>query len=82
MPRKDGRQALKEIKSDQDLRRIPVVILTTSKTDEDVLRSYDLGANSFITKPVTFDRLVEIVRTLGNYWFRIVELPVVDASHA
>jgi CheY-like chemotaxis protein len=82
MPRKDGRQALKEIKSDPDLRRIPVVILTTSKTDEDVLRSYDLGANSFITKPVTFDRLVEIVRTLGNYWFRIVELPVGDASHA
>ena len=75
MPRKDGRQALKEIKSHPDLRRIPVVILTTSKTEEDVLRSYDLGANSFITKPVTFDRLVDIVRTLGNYWFEIVELP-------
>jgi CheY-like chemotaxis protein len=75
MPRKDGRQALEEIKSDPDLRRIPVVILTTSKTEEDVLRSYDLGANSFITKPVTFDRLVEIVRTLGRYWFTIVELP-------
>jgi CheY-like chemotaxis protein len=82
MPRKDGRQALEEIKSDPDLRRIPVVILTTSKTEEDVLRSYDLGANSFITKPVTFDRLVEIVRTLGNYWFRIVELPGGDHSHA
>jgi CheY-like chemotaxis protein len=76
MPRKDGRQALKEIKSDPDLRRIPVVVLTTSKTEEDVLRSYDLGANSFITKPVTFDRLVDIVRTLGNYWFEIVELPM------
>ena len=75
MPRKDGRQALQEIKSDPELRRIPVVILTTSKTEEDVLRSYDLGANSFISKPVTFDRLVEIVRTLGNYWFSIVELP-------
>ena len=82
MPRKDGRQALKEIKSDPDLRRIPVVILTTSKTEEDVLRSYDLGANSFITKPVTFDRLVDIVRTLGNYWFEIVELPTGTAGAA
>jgi CheY-like chemotaxis protein len=82
MPRKDGRQALKEIKSDPDLRRIPVVILTTSKTEEDVLRSYDLGANSFITKPVTFDRLVDIVRTLGNYWFEIVKLPAGPAGAA
>jgi CheY-like chemotaxis protein len=82
MPRKDGRQALSEIKSDPELRRIPVVILTTSKTEEDVLRSYDLGANSFITKPVTFDRLVEIVRTLGNYWFKIVELPEGVRPHA
>jgi CheY-like chemotaxis protein len=82
MPRKDGRQALHEIKSDPELRRIPVVILTTSKTEEDVLRSYDLGANSFITKPVTFDRLVEIVRTLGNYWFKIVELPASVSPHA
>ena len=81
MPRKDGRQALKEIKSNPDLRRIPVVVLTTSKTEEDVLRSYDLGANSFITKPVTFDRLVDIVRTLGNYWFEIVKLPVGTAPH-
>lgn len=75
MPRKDGRQALAEIKSDPELRRIPVVVLTTSKTEEDILRTYDLGANSFITKPVTFERLVEIVRTLGMYWFNIVELP-------
>ncbi|MGQ0648284.1 MAG: response regulator [Gemmatimonadaceae bacterium] len=75
MPRKDGRQALEEIKNNPDLRRIPVVILTTSKTEEDILRAYDLGANSFITKPVTFDRLVEIVCTLGKYWFNIVELP-------
>ena len=82
MPRKDGRQALKEIKSDPDLRRIPVVILTTSKTEEDVLRSYDLGANSFITKPVTFDRLVDIVRALGTYWFEIVELPGGTHQHA
>jgi CheY-like chemotaxis protein len=76
MPRMDGRQALREIKSNPELRRIPVVILTTSKTEEDILRAYDLGANSFITKPVTFDRLVEIVRTLGRYWFNIVELPI------
>ena len=81
MPRKDGRQALQEIKSHPELRRIPVVILTTSKTEEDVLRSYDLGANSFISKPVTFDRLVEIVRTLANYWFSIVELPVGAHPH-
>jgi CheY-like chemotaxis protein len=76
MPRMDGREALREIKSDPDLRCIPVVVLTTSKTEEDVLRSYDLGANSFITKPVTFERLVEIVCALGSYWFNIVHLPV------
>ena len=75
MPRKDGRQALREIKNHPDLRSIPVVILTTSKTEEDILRSYDLGANSFITKPVTFDRLVDIVRGLGTYWFNIATLP-------
>lgn len=75
MPRKDGRQALQEIKADPELRRIPVVVLTTSKAEEDVLRTYDLGANSFITKPVTFEGLVEIIRALGNYWFRVVELP-------
>ena len=76
MPRKDGRQALQEIKSDPELRRIPVVVLTTSKTEEDILRTYDLGANSFISKPVTFERLVDIVRTLGTYWFNIVQLPI------
>jgi CheY-like chemotaxis protein len=75
MPRKDGRQALQEIKADPDLRSIPVVVLTTSKAEEDVLRTYDLGANSFITKPVTFEGLVEIIRALGNYWFRVVQLP-------
>jgi len=80
MPRKDGREALREIKSDPDLRSIPVVVLTTSKTEEDILRSYDLGANSFITKPVTFERLVDIVRTLGLYWFNIVQLPGVPAA--
>ncbi len=75
MPRKDGREALGEIKSDPDLRRIPVVVLTTSKAEEDVLRSYDLGVNSFIVKPVTFDGLVEVVKALGKYWIQIVELP-------
>jgi CheY-like chemotaxis protein len=75
MPRKDGREALKEIKSDPELRRIPVVVMTTSKVDQDILRSYDLGANSYITKPVTFDELVAVARGLGHYWFEIVELP-------
>jgi CheY-like chemotaxis protein len=75
MPKKDGREALKEIKSDPNLRRIPVVIMTTSKAEEDVFRSYDFGASSFITKPVTFDRLVELMRTLGEYWVEFVELP-------
>lgn len=75
MPRKDGREALKEIKSDPVLRRIPIVVLTTSKAEEDILRTYDLGANSFITKPVTFERLVDIVKLLEAYWFEIVLLP-------
>ena len=75
MPKKDGREALKEIKSDPNLRRIPIVIMTTSKAEEDIFRSYDSGASSFITKPVTFDRLVELMRTLGEYWVEFVELP-------
>lgn len=74
MPKKDGREALKEIKSDPDLRRIPVVALTTSQSEEDIYRSYDLGVSSFITKPVGFDALVEVTRALGRYWFEIVEL--------
>ncbi|MEQ9300747.1 MAG: response regulator [Cyclobacteriaceae bacterium] len=80
MPKKDGREALKEIKLDESLRLIPIVILTTSKAEEDVVRSYNLGVNSFITKPVTFDALVEIMRTLSKYWFEIVELPPLDAN--
>ena len=76
MPKKDGREALKEIKADPDLRRIPVVILTTSKAEEDIYRSYDLGANSFITKPVTFEGLVELMRVIGRYWIEFVELPL------
>ena len=75
MPKKGGREALREIKSDPDLRRIPVVVLTTSKAEEDIFRSYDSGASSFISKPVTFEGLVEVMRGLGKYWFEIVELP-------
>lgn len=75
MPRKDGREALKEIKSNPDLRNIPVVIFTTSKAEEDIYRSYQLGSNSFITKPVTFENLIAVMKTLGAYWFEIVELP-------
>ena len=75
MPRKDGREALQEIKSNPDLRRIPVVILTTSKAEEDIVFSYDLGANSFIRKPVSFEGLVAAMKALGQYWFELVELP-------
>ena len=75
MPKKDGREALREIKSAPELRRIPVVVLTTSKAEEDILRSYDLGANSYITKPVTFEALVEIIQNLDTYWFELVEIP-------
>ncbi|MGV3774649.1 MAG: response regulator [Verrucomicrobiales bacterium] len=75
MPRKDGREALREIKSDPKLRKIPVIVLTTSKADEDVCATYDLGVNSYISKPVTFESLVKIMRTIGQYWFEIVELP-------
>jgi len=75
MPRKDGREALKEIKADPNLRRIPIVVLTTSKAEEDIVRSYDLGVNSYVTKPVTFKSLVELIKVLGRYWFEVVELP-------
>lgn len=75
MPRKDGREALKEIKSCPELRRIPVIVLTTSKAEEDILRTYDLGVNSFVIKPVTFEALVDVLKTIGKYWFELVELP-------
>ncbi|HAV76467.1 MAG TPA: two-component system response regulator [Anaerolineae bacterium] len=78
MPRKDGREALKEIKVDPRLKKLPAVVLTTSKADEDILRSYDLGAAGFITKPVTFESLVEIIKGLGEYWVQIVKLPSKD----
>jgi CheY-like chemotaxis protein len=75
MPRKDGREALEEVKRDPRFRGIRVVIMTTSKAEEDVVRSYNLSAASYITKPVTFERLVDVIRTLGKYWLEIVELP-------
>src|SRR2546423_1272162 len=75
MPKKDGREALKEIKADPKLRNIRVIVLTTSKAEEDVFRTYDLGVSSFITKPVTFAGLVEAMKVLAQYWFEIVELP-------
>ncbi len=75
MPRKDGREALKEIKEHATLRNIPVVVFTTSKAEEDVYKTYQLGVNSFITKPVTFNNLLEVMSSLGRYWFEIVELP-------
>ena len=75
MPKMDGREALQAIKADPSLRRIPVVVMTTSKAEEDIFRTYDLGVSSFITKPVTFDGLVSVMRDMGRYWFEIVELP-------
>src|SRR5262245_41582628 len=75
MPKKDGRDALREIKLDPELRKIPVVVLTTSRADTDINRIYDLGANSFIAKPVSFDSLVDVMKLLNHYWFEMVELP-------
>jgi chemotaxis family two-component system response regulator Rcp1 len=75
LPKKDGRQVLAEIKADPDLHRIPVVILTTSKAEEDVLKSYDLNANCYITKPVDLDQFIQVVRMIENFWLTIVVLP-------
>jgi two-component system response regulator len=75
MPKMDGREALKLLKSDENFRKIPVVILTTSKAEEDILKSYNSGANSYITKPVTFEGLVNVIRSLKSYWLEIVDLP-------
>lgn len=75
MPKMDGREALKEIKSDPELRQIPIVVLTTSQAEEDIYRTYDLGVNSFITKPVSFASLADMMKTLAKYWFEIVKLP-------
>jgi CheY-like chemotaxis protein len=76
MPRKDGREVLRDIRGNAELRRIPVVVLTTSKADTDIERVYELGANSFISKPVQFDGLVNLMRMISQYWFKTVELPV------
>jgi CheY-like chemotaxis protein len=76
MPRKDGREALREIKADPELRRIPIVVLTTSQADTDIGAIYELGANSFISKPFQFEALVAVMRVLGQYWFKTVQLPV------
>jgi two-component system, chemotaxis family, response regulator Rcp1 len=75
LPRKDGRQVPKEIKNDDSLKRIPVVVLTTSKSEEDVLRAYDLHANCYITKPVDFNRFMEVVKSIENFWLTVVRLP-------
>jgi CheY-like chemotaxis protein len=76
MPRKDGREALREIKSDPELKKIPVVVLTTSTAEPDIARAYELGANSFISKPVAFELLVSKMKSLSQYWFDVVVLPV------
>ena len=81
MPRKDGRLALKEIKDDPELRHIPIVVLTTSSSEEDIHYTYDMGVNSFIVKPASFESLVDIVRNLVNYWFHVVELPQDNTVH-
>jgi two-component system, chemotaxis family, response regulator Rcp1 len=75
LPRMDGRQVLKEIKNDDSLKRIPVVVLTTSKSEEDVLRAYSLHANCYITKPVDFNRFMEVVKSIENFWLTVVSLP-------
>ena len=80
MPRKDGREVLREIKADPRLQSIPVVILTTSKAEEDVVRSYKDGVNSFISKPVTFAALLDVVQTLGKYWLQVVDLPAAEGT--
>jgi CheY-like chemotaxis protein len=75
MPKKDGREALREIRANPDLRKIPVVVFTTSTADTDISRVYELGANSFISKPVAFNSLVDVMKAIGQYWFSVVVLP-------
>jgi CheY-like chemotaxis protein len=75
LPRKDGREVLADIKADPGLKRIPVVVLTTSQSDTDILQAYELAANCFITKPVDFDQFVKIVQTIEDFWFTVVKLP-------
>ena len=75
LPRRDGRQVLQEIKNDESLRQIPVVVLTTSQRDEDILRSYQLHANAYVTKPVDFDRFIKVVRQIDDFFVTVVKLP-------
>jgi len=75
LPKKDGRQVLEEIKREESLRRIPVVVLTTSSAEEDILKSYDLHVNCYITKPVDMDQFVNVVKAIDNFWFNVVTLP-------
>lgn len=75
LPRKDGREVLERVKTDEDLKRIPVVVLTTSKAEEDILRAYGLYANCYITKPVDFEQFANVVRAIENFWFTVVSLP-------
>ncbi len=82
LPRMDGREVLAAIKSDESLKRIPVVVLTTSDDDRDVLRAYNLHANCYITKPVRLERFLEVVRSIEEFWLSIVRLPPQDAEHA
>jgi CheY-like chemotaxis protein len=75
LPGKDGREVLKEVKEDNNLKKIPVVVLTTSKAEEDILKSYDLHANSYITKPVDFDQFINVVKSIESFWLEVVKLP-------
>jgi CheY-like chemotaxis protein len=78
LPRKDGREVLQEVKADPDLRTIPIVVLTTSEAEEDILRSYHLHANAYVTKPVDFDRFIEVVRLIDDFFVTVVKLPQRD----
>lgn len=75
LPKKDGREVLAEVKADENLKRIPVVVLTTSQAEEDILKAYNLAANCYISKPVDFDQFVKIVQSIENFWFTVVKLP-------
>ena len=75
LPKKDGREVLSEVKADEELRRIPVVVLTTSRAEEDVLRAYNFNANCYITKPVDLEQFIKVVKSIQNFWLTIVKLP-------
>lgn len=80
IPKLDGRDVLRNIKSDNRLKNLPVVVLTTSQQEADIVRSYGLGCNSFVTKPIDANRFVEVIRALGSYWFELVTLPKIDVT--